>query len=82
MRLVATFLILAMTASGAAAQTGTTGQDAAARFQNMQAGDAARMNQAAQSDPRAREALDQVTKRLNDANHPSGRLLDQTRPRP
>ena len=53
---------------------------AAARFQTLQAVDAARLNQAAQNDPRAREALDEATKRLNEANHPAGRLLEGMRP--
>jgi hypothetical protein len=63
----------------AAAQT-SPGQNPPTSFQTMQAADAARMNQAAQSDPRARAALDQVEKRLNEAGHPAGRMLETTRP--
>jgi len=62
----------------AAAQT-SNGQNQASQFQNMQASDAARLNQAAQSDSRARAALDEAQKQLNEAGHRSGQMLEQTR---
>jgi hypothetical protein len=40
----------------------------------------AHLNQAVQSDPKAREALDKVEKSLTDAGHRSGQLLEKTRP--
>jgi hypothetical protein len=73
-------LALMLLAVPAVAQTSNSGQNPASYMQNMQAADAARLNQAAQSDPRTRDALDQVEKRLNEANHPAGRMLEQTRP--
>ena len=80
MRTILTALALTLLAVPAAAQAGNPGQNPASRFQNMQATDAARLNQAAQSDSRARESLDQAEKRLNEANHPAGKMLEKTRP--
>jgi hypothetical protein len=76
-----TLIALALTflALPAAAQT-NPGQNAPSSFQTMQAADAARFNQAAENDPRARAALDQVEKRLSEAGHPAGKMLETTRP--
>ncbi len=74
--LILALILLAQTAT---AQT-NNGQDAAARLQAMQAVDAARLNQAAQNDTRLRNTLDQAQKQLNEANHPAGKMLEQTRP--
>jgi hypothetical protein len=79
MRTTLIALALTLLALPAAAQT-NPGQNPAAPFQTMQAADAARLNQAAQSDPRARAALDEVEKRLNEAGHPAGKMLEATRP--
>ena len=80
MRMTLTALALMSLAVPAAAQTAPYGQNPPAQFQNMQASDAARLNQAVQSDPRARAALDHVEKRLNEAGHPGGQRLEKTRP--
>ena len=72
-------LALMSLALPAAAQTSNSGQNAASYFQNMQASDAARLNQAAQSDSRARSTLDDVEKRLNESGHRAGQMLEQTR---
>jgi hypothetical protein len=80
MRMTLPALALMSLALPAAAQTGPSGQNPPAPFQTLQAADAARLNQAAQSDARAREALDRVEKRLNEAGHPAGQMLEKTRP--
>jgi hypothetical protein len=78
MRIILTALALTVLAPAAVAQT-NPGQNPGAYFQNMKPEDAARLNQAVQSDPRAREALNQVEQKLNDANHPAGKMLEKTR---
>ena len=80
MRSILTALALMLLSWPATAQTSYPGQNAASQFQAMQASDAARLNQAAQSDTRARDALDRVEKRLNEAGHPAGQMLEKTRP--
>ena len=80
MRFALTALAVMLLSAPAAAQTGTPSQNPSTPFQTMQASDAARLNQAAQSDQRARGALDQAEKRLSEANHPAGRMLEKTRP--
>jgi hypothetical protein len=78
MRIILTALAFMAVAPAAVAQT-NPGQNPASYFQNMQPQDAARLNQAAQSDPRARETLNQVEQKLNDAGHPAGKMLEKTR---
>jgi hypothetical protein len=46
----------------------------------MRAQDAARLNEAVRNDPQARQALDQAERKLNEAGHRSGQLLEKTRP--
>ena len=79
MRAVVT-LALILIAHAAEAQTSNQAQNSTSPFQNMQASDATRLNQAAQTDTRARDALDQAEKALKAANHPTGTLLEKTRP--
>jgi hypothetical protein len=78
MRIVLTALALTALAPAALAQTNPA-QNPGSYFQNMKPQDAARLNQAVQSDPRARETLNQVEQRLNEANHPAGKMLEKTR---
>ena len=78
MRITLTALAVIALAPAAMAQT-SPGQDAASYFQNMKPQEAARLNQAVQSDPRARDTLNQVEQKLNDANHPAGKMLEKTR---
>jgi hypothetical protein len=78
MRIVLTALAFIALAPAAVAQTGP-GQDAATYFQTMKPQEAARLNQAVQSDPRARETLNQVEQKLNEAGHPAGKMLEKTR---
>jgi hypothetical protein len=80
MRLLACALAFTLIALPAAAQTRPSAQNPGAYFQNMSPADAARLNQAAQNDPHARQALDQVEKKLSEAGHPSGKMLEKTRP--
>ena len=80
MRFAFTALAVMLLSAPVAAQTGSPGHNPASQFQTMQAADAARLNQAAQGDQRARGALDQAEKRLNEANHPTGQMLEKTRP--
>ena len=80
MRMTITVLTLMSLALPAAAQTAGSGQSPGSQFQNMQASDAARLNQAVRNDPGARAALDQVEKRLSESGHKSGQLLEKTRP--
>lgn len=75
MRFPLAAFVLAFSASGALA-----GSDAKAMFDNMKPEDAARLNQAAASDPKARETLDQVERGLKDGGHKAGTMLEKTRP--
>jgi hypothetical protein len=77
MRLAVALLMLPLLAGAAGAQDRSVN---ASSLSNLSAADAARLNQAAQSDPQARQALDKVEKSLNDAGHRSGQLLEKTRP--
>ncbi len=79
MRMTLTALALMSLALPATAQTSNSGQNPASQFQNMQASDAARLNQAAQGDSRTRAALDEAQKQLNEAGHRAGQMLEQTR---
>jgi hypothetical protein len=79
MRIVITALALTLSASAAVAQTSPASQNPAAYFNNLKPVDAARLNHAAQSDPRARASLDEAEKKLNEANHPAGKMLEKTR---
>jgi hypothetical protein len=78
MRFIVALAALPLIASAAMAQD-RNGVPASS-FNAMSASDAARMNHAAQNNQQARQALDQVEKRLNDAGHRSGKLLEKTRP--
>lgn len=49
-------------------------------FQKMTPVEAARLNQAAQSDSQLRNMLDQAQKNLQDNNQPAGYMLEKTRP--
>ena len=80
MRFAFTALAVMLLSAPVAAQTAAPSRNPASQFQTMQAADAARLNQAAQGDQRARGALDQAEKRLTEANHPTGRMLEKTRP--
>lgn len=66
----ATVVASAQTAPNSAAQT----------FNTMKPQDAARLNHAAQNDPKARAGLDQAEKELKRGGHPAGTLLEKTRP--
>jgi hypothetical protein len=77
MRLAIALLVLPLLAGAAAAQDRNVN---ASSFNNLSPSDAARLNQAAQSDPQARQALDKVEKNLSDGGHRSGELLAKTRP--
>jgi hypothetical protein len=78
MRALLTFAVLFLAQSASAQTSGT--ERPTSPFQNMQASDAARLNHAAQTDTRVRGALDQAERTLKEANHPSGTLLEKTRP--
>ena len=78
MRFIVALAALPLIASAAMAQD-RNGVPASS-FNSMSAADAARMNHAVQNNQPARQALDQVEKRLNDAGHRSGKLLEKTRP--
>jgi hypothetical protein len=78
MRCAVAFIALTLLASAALAQD-RNGVNAST-FNSLSAADAARMNYAVQNDPKARQALDQVEKRLNEGGHRSGQLLEKTRP--
>jgi hypothetical protein len=78
MRLAVACLALAALAVPAAAQD--RNQMNASSFNNMSAQDAARLNHAAQNDPKARQGLDQIEKGLKDSGHRSGQMLERTRP--
>jgi hypothetical protein len=78
MRFSVALVLLPLVASSAAAQDRNPVN--ASSFNSMSAADAARMNQAVRNEPQARQALDQVEKKLNDAGHRSGQLLEKTRP--
>jgi hypothetical protein len=78
MRLAIALLVLPLLAGAAGAQDRNAVN--ASSFNNLSAADAARFNQAVQSDPQARQTLDKVEKSLNDAGHRSGQLLEKTRP--
>jgi hypothetical protein len=79
MRFAFAFLLLPILAVPAPAQDRNAFQGGAA-FNNMSAQDAARLNQAVRNDPQARQALDQAERKLNEAGHHSGQLLEKTRP--
>jgi len=79
MRFAFALFLLPLLAVPAPAQDRNTFQGGAA-FNSMSAQDAARLNQAVRNDPQAREALDQAERKLNDAGHRSGQLLEKTRP--
>ena len=79
MRFAFALLLLPLLASPAPAQDRNAFQGGAA-FSNMSAKDAARLNEAVRNDPQARQALDQAERKLNDAGHRSGQLLEKTRP--
>ena len=78
MRFAFALLLLPLLASPAPAQDRNAFQGAA--FSNMSAQDAARLNEAVRNDPQARQALDQAERKLNEAGHRSGQLLEKTRP--
>ena len=78
MRLAVACLALAALAVPAAAQD--RNQINASSFNNMSARDAARLNHAAQNDPKARQGLDQIENGLKDSGHRSGQMLERTRP--
>ena len=77
MRLAIALLALPLLAGASGAQDRSVN---ATSFNNLSAADAGRLNQAVQSDPKAREALDKVEKSLTDAGHRSGQILEKTRP--
>jgi hypothetical protein len=77
MRITLAVLALAVAAGPAAAQD--LAKDPAAAFDKMKPAEAGQLNQAVQSDAKARQALDTVEKALKDANHATGKLLEQTR---
>ena len=77
MRLAVALLVLPLLAGAAGAQDRGVN---ASSLNTLSAADAGRLNQAVQSDPQARQALDRVQKSLNDAGHRSGQLLEKTRP--
>ena len=79
MRFAFALLLLPLLASPAPAQDRNAFQGGAA-FSNMSAQDAARLNEAVRNDPQARQALDQAERKLIDAGHRSGQLLEKTRP--
>ena len=81
MRFAFALLALPLLTAPALAQSGNGSfnfQNGAA-FNNLSAGDAARLNEAVRSDPQARQTLDQVQKTLTDGGHRSGQLLEKTR---
>ncbi|HYF54495.1 MAG TPA: hypothetical protein VEA41_09575 [Salinarimonas sp.] len=49
-------------------------------LEGMRPQDAARLNQAVQNDPQARQALDRVEKTLTQGGHKAGQMLEKTRP--
>jgi hypothetical protein len=81
MRFAFALLLLPLLAAPAFAQAsnGAPNFQGGAAFNSMTAADAARINQAVNNDPQARQAVDQVQKSLNDAGHRSGQLLEKTR---
>lgn len=80
MRFVLPLAALVIATAPAAAQQAGFGQNPAQAFQQMKPEDAARLNQAVQSDPAARKALDQVQNHLSQGGHPAGVMLEKTRP--
>jgi hypothetical protein len=78
MRLAIALLALPLFAGAAMAQDRNPVN--ASSFNNMSATDAARLNHAVRNDTQARQALDQVEKKLNESGHRSGQLLEKTRP--
>ena len=79
MRLLLAALAIPLLASAAPAQDRPSFKGPAA-FDAMRPVDAARLNRAAESDPRTRQALDEVEKRLNEGGHRAGAMLEKTRP--
>jgi hypothetical protein len=80
MRPILAFASLVLAVAPAAAQTSPFGQNPAQAFQSMKPEDAARLNHAVQSDPQARQALDQIQNHLSQGGHPAGTMLEKTRP--
>jgi hypothetical protein len=81
MRFAFALLLLPLLVSPAPAQAQDRNAfQGGAAFSNMSAQDAARLNEAVRNDPQARQALDQAERKLNDAGHRSGQLLEKTRP--
>jgi hypothetical protein len=78
MRSTIAIALFAASTLAAAAQTPPNG--AAQTFNAMKPQDAARLNHAAQNDPKARSALDQAEKELKRGGHPAGTMLEKTRP--
>lgn len=68
--------VLASLAAPALAQDRPTPQG----FNRAEAADAARLNQAVQNDPQARQALDKVESHLKQHGHKAGTMLEKTRP--
>lgn len=78
MRLAYAVLAVAALAAPALAQDRNGLQGSS--FGAMTAQEAARLNHAVRNDPQARQALDQVEKKLSESGHRSGHLLEKTRP--
>ncbi len=78
MRIALAALALAATISAAAAQGNSMPNGSG--FSNLQPSQAAQLNQAVQNNAQGRQALDQAEKKLNEAGHPSGKMLEKTRP--
>jgi type II secretory pathway component HofQ len=78
MRFSLAIALLAAATVAASAQTSSNG--VGQTFNAMKPQDAARMNHAAQNDPKARAALDQAEKELKRGGHPAGTMLERTRP--
>jgi Skp family chaperone for outer membrane proteins len=76
MRVSLAMLALLASTAGALAQDRSPAQT----FDNLRPVDAARMNQAVQGNPQARQALDKVEGALNQHGHKAGQMLEKTRP--
>lgn len=77
-KIVPFIALLALLAPTAAAFAQSSG---APNFQNLSPQDAAKINHAMQnSDDATKRQLGEVEQRLKDANHPSAKMLEVTRP--
>lgn len=80
MRVTLLAIAAVLAAAPALAQTSPFGQNPAQTLNNLKPEDAARLNYAVQNNQEARQALDQVEKKLNEHRHPAGQMLEKTRP--